>query len=104
MNNLEIDHLFIDEMNMLESLKLVTPREEYNILVGCITRVYISVQYTENDYQYDLRRYKRYLQAFKGEDEVLDLNIASFIYQECDPATLSKQIDEYVFNLLKGVA
>jgi hypothetical protein len=80
--------------------KVVTHEEEYNILHASVARKSKAFQYTQRDYQDDIRRYTRYL-ALKGEDTLLDEHIEKFLSQDqSDKAQLSKQIDDYLFDLL----
>lgn len=91
-----------DLISLMESSKVITPEEEYTILQTNVQRKSIPFTYSEKDYQDDYIRFKRYL-VMGEEDELLDTHLQKFfsVIDTTDKGTLSKQIDDYIFDLVK---
>jgi hypothetical protein len=86
----------------METSKVITPEEEYTILQTNVQRKSTPFTYSEKDYQDDYIRFKRYL-VIGEEDELLDTHLQKFfsVIDTTDKGTLSKQIDDYIFELVK---
>jgi hypothetical protein len=89
-------------ISLMETSKVITPEEEYIILSRNVQRKSTPFVYSENEYQDDYIRFKRYL-VMGEEDELLGLHLQKFlsVIDMTLLGTLSKQIDDYIFELVK---
>ena len=103
MKGLQVLDEIDDLVCKMEVVKVIPQEEEYRILLSNVIRKSKPFIYSDSDYQSDIIRYKRYLEL-EGEDELLDIHLKKFLSSGGDKegkAEISKQIDDYIFELVR---
>ena len=88
-----------DITTLMESIKVITPQEECTLLQGNVFRKSKPFEYSEKDYQDDCIRFKRYLLLDEEELDILLQKFFSVTYT--DKKSISKQIDDYLWDIVK---